>query len=238
MGYKKIKGIYLIERITHIDGAPIYYIGQAKDVFKRFADHYTGSEQLIDSTIQQLGFIEFTLRILEVVNKQTDRDEREEYWINHFIEQHGEASVFNKRTGGRSGTSKINVSRTREDNTIKKEIKQLFIEEIGRSIYAIAEKYQKPWEEIRDIRKPLLRKYGLKWERKSRTIVRMDNGSEPDNWHGGQITQIQFAYIMEHIGEDDDTIASGCNLSVSDLCIFREVYKANSCNYITAQTLA
>jgi len=130
--WKDIKGIYLIERIS-IDGKkddPIYYVGQSVGIFNRWRQHCNGTEQKIDRAIKSFGYINFSFLILEVVSKTKDLNARETYWINKFKEK-GENKMFNI-----SQTTNTNPHLI--DTSIKQEIKSLFEEEIGRSIYAIS----------------------------------------------------------------------------------------------------
>ena len=68
------------------------------------------------------------------------------------------------------------------DVETRKKIKELFMKDIGQSIYAIAEHFDVPYEDVIKIRKPLLKERGLKWG-KGR-VIDTQTGSEAENWRG------------------------------------------------------
>lgn len=230
--WRDIKGIYLIERINigESDIEPIYYVGQSVGVFNRWRQHCEGNEQRIDLEIKRFGPINFSFSILEVVSKTEDLNERETYWINEF-KRKGESSLFN-------------VSQTNNrnqyvlDSSIKNEIKSLFEEEIGRSIYAISEKYRVSFREVVKLRKPLLKGHGLKYDNRSKNIVD-DTGQFPDYWKGDRLTQTLAETILklESQGLDISDIAYECNISKADLSKFLGEYSENDQVYDFAESI-
>lgn len=103
-----IKGIYLITRkITDSDSEPIYYIGQAKNIFERFHGHCekNGSTE-IDIAIAKYGITSFTFEILEEVKNQDNRDKREKEFIKKYIDKYGVDKLYNRQTGGKKGQKK------------------------------------------------------------------------------------------------------------------------------------
>ena len=162
---KLIKGIYLIKRKDPKDNEkPHYYIGQSVDIFKRWNQHCDESSQYIDKTIQEYGLTEFEFSIIEIISNESELNKREKYWINFYKKKVGESQLYN-------------ISETKNTNPhllsaeTKTEIKKLFIDDIGQSIYAISEKYAIAWEEVMKIRKPLLTKQGLKYDSRLKNIV-------------------------------------------------------------------
>lgn len=132
-----------------------------------------------------------------------------------------------------------NLSQTQNENphklpkNIKSEIIQLFNEDIGRSIYAIAEKYEINWEDVMRIRKPLLKQKGLKYNTKIKNIVYVDSDETPKNWSGNKMTKSLSNKILSHNTKEVDNrdIAAKCNISITDLEYFYEEYNKNDKQY-------
>ena len=230
---KNIKGVYLIERVNIKDNKeePIYYVGLATDIFDRWKQHCNGNNQYIDKSIQKNGCLNFVFRILEEVSKTDDLDNAETKWINIFKEKYGEKLMFNI-----SKTTNINPHKITAN--IKKEIKNLFEKEIGRSIYAISEKYNIKWKEVTDIRKPLLKKYDLKYDNKVKNIVDK-TGKTPANWKGNKITKSlsEKLLLLKKRNKDYKDIANECNVSITDLRQFYIDYENMNYEYDFAETL-
>jgi group I intron endonuclease len=215
----------LIERINVVqnDKEPQYYIGKSNDIFNRLAQHCDGNEQFIDKEIKKKGITNFNFKILEVVKKEADRNIKERFYIDSYIEKFGEKRLYNNESGGDKGKKRINKERVTLSNEVKKEIKTLFEEDLGRSIYTVAEKYDIHWKDVCDIRKPLLIKNGLCY--KNRQIVDKE-GNVPQNWRGNEITQKQKDCILSNYPQDKDgrdIIKNACNLSITDLNHFLEI---------------
>jgi group I intron endonuclease len=227
---KDIKGIYLIQRINADKNEALYYVGQSVGVFNRWKQHCNGNEQNIDKAIQKFGCLNFAFTILEVVSKRVDLDSCETKWINTYKEK-GEKLMFN-------------ISQTANPNphlivaTTKNEIKKLFEEEIGRSIYAIAEKHEIGFKDVINIRKPLLKKQGLKYDMRTKNIVDA-NGQCPDNWKGTRVTKNMSEKIIALKAQDidNDDIAYECNISTIDLKLFFNEYKEIKDKYDFAETI-
>lgn len=180
---KQIKGIYLIERIIEegsLDKRK-YYIGLAVDVFDRWHQHCVNSEQYIDKIIQEYGVSNFVFRILETASSQKKLKSRESYWIAYYKMVYGEDTLYNISETQNSNPTKI-------DLTVKKRIRQLFSQDIGQSIYAIAEEFNIPWIDVVKIRKPLLKEKELTYDRTSGNVVSIKTGQTPADWRGGQMT--------------------------------------------------
>lgn len=224
---KDIKGIYLIQRIN-IDESkeePIYYVGQSVGIFDRWRQHCNGSGQSIDKVIQKFGCINFVFSILEGVSKRDDLNACEVKWINKYKEKYGEKLMYNISQTSNSNPHKI-------DTVIKEEIKKLFEKEVGRSIYAISEKYSIGWKDVCDIRKPFLKRNGLKYDSNVKNIVDRD-GVKPSYWEGDRLTKSIIAKILllKTQDWDDNDIATDCNISITDLKQFYIDYETQKDNY-------
>lgn len=228
----KIKGIYLIERITdENDGTnKKYYIGMAEDIFDRWSQHCNNSKQHIDKEIKRIGLNKFRFQILETISSIDNLKKRESEWIKQYKEKFGDSILYNI-----SETSNVNPESV--DKEISDKIKKLFIDDIGRSIYAIAESFNLPWKKVVDIRKPLLKKKGLSYDRSKNKIIDVETGEEPSNWSGSIFTQTLADKVLEMKRNCDNLrdIANLVNVSKVDLELFLEMYSKG--NYIFAQKL-
>lgn len=144
-----VKGIYLIERIeTSSNDKRKYYVGQSIDIFKRFNEHCSNPNPGIDEAISKLGPDKFCFKVLEIVKYAENLGARESKWIDDYKKMYGDEQMYNiSQTTNK--TKKI-------DPQIKKSIENLFIEDIGRSIYAIAESFGIWYMDVIKIRKPLV----------------------------------------------------------------------------------
>lgn len=76
-----ISGVYLI-RNTEED---ICYIGQARNILKRWFDHMTVTSNVkLAKDIREKGLNIFTFSILEIVDDTTELFKREKYYINLY----------------------------------------------------------------------------------------------------------------------------------------------------------
>lgn len=215
---KGIKGIYLIERIETFPCEKKYYVGQAIDIFRRLNDHCTQNNPGIDNAISELGSDKFSFRILEIVHHAEDLDTCESKWINYYKELYGDEQMYN--------IAQTTNSRTTIDSQIKAQIKKLFEEELGRSIYAIAEYFDISHEDVIKIRKPLLSKHGLTW--KKGKIVNKLTELEPNNWKGGLITKKMAKDVDSILAIKGNTEKDIRFISQSDLTLYldsKEVYE-------------
>lgn len=213
---KEIKGIYLIERIEDFPGeTKKYYVGQALNIFCRLNQHCNNNSTGIDETILKLGVDKFSFRILEVVKYKRDLDKCETKWINHFKQVYGDNYMYNI-----AQTSNTRIKRSNISQTIKKQIKDLFNEDLGRSIYAIAECFNVSFEDVISIRKPLLEKRGLRW--KNGKMIDQNTGQESKDWRGYQFTQKLANKIDEDLKCPQKTAKDIRYVSSSDLKIYLE----------------
>ena len=172
---KRLVGIYLIRRkdVSETD-EPEFYIGKSNSrggIFQRFNEHCTAAApvQRIDIEINRLGVKQFTFEILETLNgKKKDIDAREQFWINKYIELHGESKMYNGTSGGVEGAKSINKEHKAMTNDIKKKIKKIFKGSIDYSIYLIAEHYNLLWSEVVEIRKTLIKSKNIRYDSKKK----------------------------------------------------------------------
>lgn len=218
---KAIKGIYLIERIGELsENEKRYYVGQARDIFKRLNQHCTEKNPGIDNAISALGTDKFSFQILEKVERVKDLDVCEKKWIEHYKNLYGDGQMYNisQTTNARNGI----------DVEIRKKIKELFMKDIGQSIYAIAEHFDVPYEDVIKIRKPLLRERGLKWENIKKKIIDVKTDAEAENWRGGVLTLKLADRVNKILEEPGKTIEDVPRelISRSDLEIFMKSIKS------------
>ncbi len=207
----EIRGIYLIERREVSNEDPRkYYVGQALDIFKRLNQHCFVSNPGIDNAIRKYGVDKFSFRVLEIVKDKKDLNSCETKWINVYKDMYGEKSLYN--------IAQTSNPRTRIDSQVKQEIKALFKEDIGRSIYSRAEYFNISYDKIIEIRKPLLKEKGLKWIRGK--IVDIHTKPEPENWRGYQFTKELADKILNELKKDGKSEKDIRYVSYSDLHIF------------------
>jgi group I intron endonuclease len=193
--YERIKGIYLITRKVNQDnGEPVFYIGQADNIFDRFNSHctITSPSSRVDKAIKELLPSSFSFEILEEVSGQDKRDLKEQEYIAMFSRTYSEASLYNNQSGGKKGSTAINLAARKMDAELRKKIKAVFKGDISYSVYLIAEQYGVQWKEVCDVRKPLLKKNGLRYDTKLSKVVDIATGMPPGNWHGGVLTNRQI----------------------------------------------
>lgn len=207
----EVRGIYLIERIDSTDEDPRkYYVGQALDIFKRFNQHCNADNPGIDSAIYELGVTCFSFRVLELVKYKKDLNVYETKWIKHYRNTFGDACLYN--------ISQTSNPRNHIDVVVRNEIVARFREDIGQSIYAIAEKFDVSYETVINIRKPLLNEKNLKWIKGN--IVDITTHKVPNNWRGYQFTKILANRIRRELAEPGKTDKDIRYVSSADLKIF------------------
>jgi group I intron endonuclease len=237
---ERIIGVYLIERINKSEPEkPHYYVGLSDNtdgIFERLRQHCCNNQQYIDKAIQKYGITNFSFRILERVSSSKQLKECETKWINFYKEKYGANQLYNI-----SETS--NTNPTIISKEVRKKITSLFEDDLGRSIYAITEKFNIDWEEVREIRKKLLDKKGLKYDKNNKQIY--DKKTKqiveiPDNWRGHRVTKTLSEKIIskKRCNIDDKDIAKECNMNTTDLRIFLNEYdEKNPQQYQFADTI-
>lgn len=235
--YNIIKGIYLITRkVAQNDGEPLYYIGQAKNIFERFQEHCeNGCQSGIDAAINKYGITSFSFEILEIVKRQADRDKREKAIIKEYIEKYRENMLYNRQTGGKQGYKQINTDRQKDDNDIRRKIREIFKQDMGYSVDLIAEHFHVDGLTVIKIRKPLLKQNGLKYDNSKKQVVYMETGEIPDNWRGGVLTKKQVALYNKNKNMELDELANLMKISITDLKVFKEEYEGHEQEYKVAE---
>ena len=217
---KEIKGIYLIERIgDESDEEKRYYVGQALDIFTRLNQHCSNKNPGVDDAIARLGEESFSFRILEKVKFAKDLNKCETKWINHYRNLYGDKQMYN--------IAQTTNESKKLDSQIKAKIVELFKEDIGRSIYAIAEYFDIDYEDVINVRKPLLKKNGLKWIKGK--IIDEGTGMEAKNWRGYQFTQTIVDEIKTLMKEPNFSVEDIRFVSKSDLDKFLETMEEYQC---------
>ncbi len=237
MKYKYLKGIYLIERINNINNnEPIYYIGQSNNLFTRLQYHFSNlNNQEIDKAINKYGIESFIFKILKIEDSQKQRDILEKYYINNYINKYGINKLYNRTDGGKENQHLINQERDIINKNIKNEIINILNKTIDYSIYLLAEKFNLNFQEIINIRKPLLKEHNLQYNYFKRCITYIDTKLPPEIWRAYIITKNQFNIWSNNKDKlEKEQLADKMNISLTDLKIFEKNY---SVNYILADDL-
>lgn len=228
--YERVKGIYLIERISGPEDGPKFYIGQASDIFARLNQHSTllsGDGQAIDVAIKELTPMAFRFQVVEIVDKQEDRDTRERHWIAQHISDHGAARLYNQQTGGKRGSKSLDDPSAARKKNLREAVRGLFKEEIGYSVYLAAEHFGIGADVVISWRKLELEKQGLKFDAKSRSIVVVSTGRPIGNWAGGVLTEQQvgiYKSLRDKPMMSDSELREAMRVMSSDLRSFKEEY--------------
>ena len=100
-------GIYLFHRLNE-DGKKCYYVGQAKDLLKRVAQHLSGRKTHIDKSIfkhklypNEYGW---KVNVLEFCD-ETQLDRIEQYWIDRYMSL-SNVVIYNVTGGGQRDKKK------------------------------------------------------------------------------------------------------------------------------------
>jgi hypothetical protein len=106
-------GIYFLTR-TDENGIKYFYIGQAKHILSRLADHFTGFQH-IDLSLKKRGLYSvdnpYGWKVNALNYPVAELDKWEQYWILNYTKQ-GYQCRYNKTAGGQgAGKEKINEYR-------------------------------------------------------------------------------------------------------------------------------
>jgi len=226
MNYGKIKGIYLITKREYSKKDPFLYIGQARDIFNRFNQHCSGQgDSYIDREIKNIGVTSFVFEILEVISGQKQRDEAEQKYISEYSAKYGENKLFNNQSGGKSGSKAINIERKIIDKSFRDKIKEVFKSENDFSIYLVAEYFKISWLEVVKIRKPILEKAGLRWDKENQIWLNPSTGKRAKTtWNGGVFTKLQIELYERHKNDSE--------LNIGDLADILKVSRTDLRNFI------
>ena len=118
--YDKQSGIYLWER-TNEDGVYCWYIGKAKNLLRRTAQHIVDGQSHLDKSIKAHGFLGgkegdlgWSVRLLQVCDEEY-LDEYERTWINVWQQGHRDSKTYNIESGGTTGKTIIGEKKQRRD---------------------------------------------------------------------------------------------------------------------------
>jgi hypothetical protein len=242
MNFDKVKGIYLITKKNHSKNEPFLYIGQARDIFNRFNQHCLGQgNSFIDREIKNKGIIFFTFEILEIISGQKERNEKEQKYISEYSLKYGENKLFNNQSGGKSGSKSINKERKITEKSFRDNIKEVFISENDFSIYLVAEYFKIGWLEVVKIRKPILEKAGLKWEKENQIWINPSTGKRAKvPWNGGVFTKLQIKLYEKYRTNSEFNIADLADIlkvSKIDLKYFKKDYDGKENKYKCADEI-
>ena len=143
-------GIYFLTRKDE-DGINYFYIGQAKNILSRLANHFTGYQH-IDISIKKRGLYSkdnpYGWKVNAITYPVDELDKWEQYWILEYTKK-GYQCRYNKTAGGQ-GEGKEKINEYRPSKGYRDGVKQGKIN-LARELAAIAEKHLKI--EIRDDKK-------------------------------------------------------------------------------------
>lgn len=132
-------GIYFLTRIDDND-IKHAYIGQAKHLLTRLAQHLSGY-QYIDLSLKKHGLYSKYNVLGYAVNflhyPQEELDEREQYWITQYARQ---GYQLKNRTGGSQGKGKEQIAEYRPQKGYRDGIKQ-GRKNLARELSSIADKH-------------------------------------------------------------------------------------------------
>ena len=126
----KDSGIYLWERHNE-DGKYCWYIGKAKNILRRTAQHIMDGESHLDKSIKKHGMTndwvenqnKWSIEILRYC-KVDDLDEFESFYINQWKQNYPNAIMYNIESGGTTGKTIIGERKQRRDVKWKAEAKK------------------------------------------------------------------------------------------------------------------
>lgn len=119
--YDKISGIYLWYRYNE-DGVYCWYIGKAKNILHRTAQHIVDGQSHLDKSIKKHGLTNdmaaeptkwsmIVLRNCEIA----DLDEFERMYIGHWLRTNPNSKTYNVESGGTTGKTIIGEKKQRRD---------------------------------------------------------------------------------------------------------------------------
>lgn len=118
--YDKQSGIYLWYRHDYENGTYCWYIGKAKNLLHRTAQHIMDSQSHLDKSIKKHGITTkpfgdgWNLSVLEVCEVE-DLDELEQYYIKDRQKRVPNGKMYNIESGGTTGKTIIGEKKQRRD---------------------------------------------------------------------------------------------------------------------------
>ena len=141
--YDKKSGIYLWSRWNK-DEEYCWYIGKAKNILRRTAQHIIDGQSHLDKSIKKYGFAEYenidnlecsigkpttwSVTVLEVCGIE-DLDKLEQYYIDKWKKDHPKGKMYNVESGGTTGKTIIGEKKQRRDIKWKAEARAKVIAE-------------------------------------------------------------------------------------------------------------
>ena len=135
--YDKKSGIYLWYRYDE-DGTYCWYVGKAKNLLRRTAQHIVDGQSHLDKSIKKHGLSEcmnivrswinnsklttWNIDILEIC-LEVELNELEQYYINKWQKDHPNGKMYNVESGGTTGKTIIGERKQRRDVKWKAEAK-------------------------------------------------------------------------------------------------------------------
>ena len=127
--YDKKSGIYLWDR-TNEDGKYCWYVGQAKNLLRRTAQHIVDGKSHLDKSIKAHGLSndhvlnpeKWGIEILQKC-EIADLDKLEQYYIDIWKKYHPDGIMYNIESGGTTGKTIIGERKQRRDVKWKAEAK-------------------------------------------------------------------------------------------------------------------
>ena len=126
--YDKKSGIYLWERYNE-EGKYCWYIGKAKNILRRTAQHIMDGESHLDKSIKKHGMTNDTVEkpnswSIEIRGCEiADLDEFESFYINQWKQNNPNGIMYNVESGGTTGKTIIGERKQRRDVKWKAEAK-------------------------------------------------------------------------------------------------------------------
>ena len=128
--YDKVSGIYLWDRHNE-EGKYCWYVGQAKNILRRTAQHIVDGQSHLDKSIKKHGLTNDTvekpnnwsvevLRVCEI----KDLDEFEKFYIGQWKKEYPDSIMYNVESGGTTGKTIIGERKQRRDVKWKAEAKK------------------------------------------------------------------------------------------------------------------
>ena len=127
--YNKVSGIYLWYRYDE-DGTYCWYVGKAKNLLRRTAQHIMDGQSHLDKSIKKHGLSEcmnvvrswinntklttWGIDILEIC-PEVELNELEQYYINKWQKDHPNSKMYNVESGGTTGKTIIGEKKQRRD---------------------------------------------------------------------------------------------------------------------------
>ena len=202
------------------------YIGQSKNIQKRYLEHIHHKDTDIDKDIRELGLENFTFEILELCD-ESQLNEREDYYILKFDSID---NGYNKIRGGQDNIGESN------SNSILKESDIYFI----RECYKHHMRQRDAYEYFKD--KITFGYFRVIWEGTSWNYIHMDvyteenkkyysseatNGELSDRaiFSNDEILELRKRYVNETASEIYESVKDKCKYNTLQQILWGRTYK-------------